>query len=97
MNGLHTTKGSIQMTVLAVMLLVVQFGLVQHNIEHIPAELDIACEFCVAGHQPSAPPQSTLSVIPDAAQSVEAVPAAPRAPVFRPSPAHPPRGPPVYA
>jgi len=90
-------KSSIQMTVLAVMLLVVQFGLVQHQIEHIPAELDIACEFGVAGHQPSPPPQATFSVFPDTPVLAEALSASPAVPVFRATPAHLPRGPPVYA
>lgn len=90
-------KSSIQMTVLAVMLLVAQFGLVQHQIEHIPAELDITCEFCVAGHQPSTPQQATFSVFPDTPVLVEALPAAPAAPIFRATAAHSPRGPPVYA
>lgn len=61
-----TMTGRFRFVALAAVLVVVQLGLVQHSIEHQPAHLDVACEYCAAGHTPGTPLPDVAIPAPDA-------------------------------
>lgn len=87
----------LRIVALAAVVLLVQFGLVQHSIEAGPQHTDTACEFCVAGdhHTPLQGDVEARTPVPAAALLPR--PAFTLDPASTPRSAHRVRGPPTLA
>lgn len=87
----------LQLYSVAIVLAVVQFGLVQHEFSSDVAHADAACEYCVAGSHHSPDPAVAPTALPSAAQLQLVSSRLPAAVVSRTDPAHLVRGPPSIA